>query len=186
VLAVLVSLWTWSITAGFPFSAGFVLSRAVWFLAVPAWLAVLFPLYDLRTALSIGRTARGLAHAVAVLLAIYLALYFYAPRSELPRLVARVVIVGVSEVGRTVHELLRDAGVVRTSVAGFVDDEPRHWGAVIDGAPVLGGSERLPEVDQDRLISGGVRLHDQLTMSQPASTTGKRRQEAINSSHGSG
>jgi len=35
--AVLVSLWIWSITAGFPFSTVFVADHAIWFAAVPVW-----------------------------------------------------------------------------------------------------------------------------------------------------
>ena len=87
-----ISLWTWSITAGLPFSWAFVHERAAWFLAVPVWMLALAPSYDLRTALAVPGTVRALARAVVVLLAGYLVVYFYAPRYELPRLVALYVL----------------------------------------------------------------------------------------------
>ena len=92
VLAVLVALWTWSITAGFPLTLGFIQERAIWFLSIPAGLAALLPTYSLRTALSVRRTIRALGHAIAVLLGAYLLSYFYAPHYELPRLVAVYVL----------------------------------------------------------------------------------------------
>ena len=48
---VVMSLWVWSIMAGHSFSLTFVEERVAWFLAVPVWLLVLVPAYDLRTAL---------------------------------------------------------------------------------------------------------------------------------------
>ena len=37
-IAVLLALWTWSLTAGFPFDPAFLRARVVWLLAVPLWL----------------------------------------------------------------------------------------------------------------------------------------------------
>ena len=87
-----ISLWTWSIPAGFAFTWAFVQERATWFLAVPVWMLVLAPSYDLRAAIGVSGTVRTLARAVVVLLAGYLVVYFYAPRYELPRLVALYVL----------------------------------------------------------------------------------------------
>jgi hypothetical protein len=36
-LAVALAMWTWSITAGLPFSPTFVQARLWWFVAVPIW-----------------------------------------------------------------------------------------------------------------------------------------------------
>ena len=138
-VGVILSLWTWSITAGLSFTWVFVQERAAWFVAVPAWMLALAPSYDLRTALTVSGTTRALARAVVALLAAYLAVYFYAPRYELPRLVAlyvlwegalltlgwrlvyiwfitylplakRLLILGASEAGRTTLGLLREVG----------------------------------------------------------------------------
>jgi len=168
-----ISLWTWSITAGYSFTWAFVEERAAWFLAVPVWLLVLTPSYDLKTALAVQGTFRALAQAVVVMLAAYLVVYFYAPRSELPRLVAlyvlwegalltlgwrlvyiwfvthlpldtHLLILGASEAGRTTLRLLREAGPHAT-VVGFVDDDEELWGRDVDGVPVLGGADRLAD-----------------------------------------
>jgi len=170
---IVVSLWTWSITAGFPFSIWFVWERAAWFLAVPTWLVALAPSYNLRTARSVGRTVSALGQALGLLLMAYLAAYFFAPRSELPRLVAlyvlwegalltlgwrlayvwyvanvhgekRVLIVGATAAGRAALRLIKGASVVETKVVGFVDDDPTLWGNLVEEIPVSGGSERLP------------------------------------------
>ena len=168
-----ISLWTWSITAGISFGWAFVQERAAWFLAVPVWMLALAPSYDLRTALVVPGTVRALARALVVLLAAYLVVYFYAPRYELPRLVAlyvlwegalltlgwrlvyiwfvthlpldkHLLILGASDAGRTMLGLLREAGPHAT-VVGFVDDDRELWGREVDGVPVLGGADRLAD-----------------------------------------
>jgi len=170
-VGVILSLWTWSITAGLSFTWVFVQERAAWFVAVPAWMLALAPSYDLRTALTVSGTTRALARAVVALLAAYLVVYFYAPRYELPRLVAlyvlwegalltlgwrlvyiwfitylplakRLLILGASEAGRTTLGLLREVGP-NVTVVGFVDDDRELWDEEVDGVPVLGGAERL-------------------------------------------
>jgi exopolysaccharide biosynthesis polyprenyl glycosylphosphotransferase len=90
--AIAVSMWIWSITAGFPFTLAFVTSHAAWFLAAPAWLLVLLPSHNVRTALSARRTVAALVRGMAVLLAAYLAVYFYLPPRALPRLVALYIL----------------------------------------------------------------------------------------------
>lgn len=90
--AVLISLWIWTLTAGYALSWSFVRQRAVWFLAVPLWLLALARLYDLRVALSVERTVRALLRAIAGLLVAYLLLYFYATQLQLPRLVALYIL----------------------------------------------------------------------------------------------
>ena len=145
----------------------------MWFLAVPVWMLALAPSYDLRTALAVPGTVRTVARAVVVLLAVYLVVYFYAPRSELPRLVAlyvlwegalltlgwrlvyiwfvthlpldkHLLILGASDAGRTMLGLIREAGPHAT-VVGFVDDDRDLWGGEVDGVPVLGGADRLAD-----------------------------------------
>ena len=169
--AVLLSLWTWSITAGLSFDWSFVEGRAAWFLAVPVWMLALLASYDHRSALAVRPTVRALAGAAALLFTVYLAVYFYAPRSELPRLVVlyilwngallllgwrlvyiwfsvrlllskRVLVLGASEAGRATVELFRETGSDAT-VVGFVDDNSELWGGEVDGILVVGGSEQL-------------------------------------------
>jgi len=90
--AVLLALWTWSLTAGFPFDPAFLRARAVWLLAVPLWLTLLVPTRDAGTALDLERTVAGVARAAGALLVVYLAAFFYAGVASLPRLVALYIL----------------------------------------------------------------------------------------------
>ncbi len=83
----LLALWTWSITAGFPYDLAFLRARAVWLLAVPVWLVLLIPTRHAGIALDIRQTALGIVRAAATMLVIYLGVFFYAGGDRLPRLV---------------------------------------------------------------------------------------------------
>lgn len=56
----------------------------------------------------------------------------------------RVVILGAGGYGRLVHDLLVQRG--DTSVEGFVDPDAALHGRLVNGVPVLGGEELLPEL----------------------------------------
>ncbi len=88
VAAVLMALWIWSLTTGFPFGASFIQRWAWWFLVAPAWVALLGPIRRVPAALSPEQTLRAVGGAAATLIVIYLAAYFYAPHASLPRLPA--------------------------------------------------------------------------------------------------
>lgn len=88
IVAVPLALWTWSITAGFPFDLAFLRARAVWWLAVPLWLLMLVPTRDPAGALDLRTSASAIVRAAAVLLFIYLAAFFSLGGERLPRLVA--------------------------------------------------------------------------------------------------
>lgn len=90
--AVLLALWTWSISAGFPFDQAFLRSRSVWLLAVPFWLVLLIPTRQAGIALDLRQTAAGIARVAAALLVVYLGIFFYAGPDRLPRLVAIYVL----------------------------------------------------------------------------------------------
>jgi exopolysaccharide biosynthesis polyprenyl glycosylphosphotransferase len=86
--AVLLSLWAWSITTGYPFDAAFLRRSAAWLLLVPLWTILVASSRRLPAALSLGTSVQCVLAAAAVLLAMYSAAYFYAPRQALPRLPA--------------------------------------------------------------------------------------------------
>src|SRR5262249_29782987 len=81
-------LWTWSITAGFPFDWPFLRERGEWFLALPLWLFLLAPTRQPGPAFDLRQTVIGAVRAGATMLVIYLAAFFYAGGERLPRLVA--------------------------------------------------------------------------------------------------
>lgn len=89
-VAVLAGLWLWTVRDDFRvFSAGFVLARIHWFLAISAvWLllAVVQDFYQQRTTRELLPSLTTLFGITALLLVVYFALYFFAPRDNvLPR-----------------------------------------------------------------------------------------------------
>lgn len=89
--AVVLSLWTWSFTAGMPFSSAFVIGHAWWFLSVPVWVVALAPTRRAAVSLDVANVMRGIGRAGAVLFTVYLFVFFYAGRDSLPRLMALYV-----------------------------------------------------------------------------------------------
>ncbi|MCX6545119.1 MAG: exopolysaccharide biosynthesis polyprenyl glycosylphosphotransferase [Acidobacteria bacterium] len=87
-VAVVASLWIWSLTTGFAFDAAFVWKWAVFAVLAPVWVLLLAPARQLRVGLSLNLTWRTLLVAAASVAAAYLLAYFYAPRAVLPRLPA--------------------------------------------------------------------------------------------------
>lgn len=81
------ALWTWSITAGFPYDSTFLRDRAVWLSAVPLWLVLLLPTRHASVALDLRQTAGGIVRAAATMLVLYLGVFFWAGGERLPRLV---------------------------------------------------------------------------------------------------
>src|SRR5688500_8870393 len=88
VVAVVVSLWTWSLTAGYEFNWTFVSDRKWWFLAVPVWVLALSYARNPHYALDERAMRRAIARGAAALLVAYLAVFFFSGRAVLPRLMA--------------------------------------------------------------------------------------------------
>lgn len=91
-VAVILALWTWSLTAGYTFSPAFVTLHWHWFVAVPLWVAALAPTRLHGTALNLKGVRRGVAHACGLLLVAYLAVFFFLGPDVLPRLVALYIL----------------------------------------------------------------------------------------------
>ncbi|MGE5619868.1 MAG: undecaprenyl-phosphate glucose phosphotransferase [Sphingomonadaceae bacterium] len=58
----------------------------------------------------------------------------------------RVVLVGATKVGRELSYIIRTQPWSGLMVVGFVDDDPTLSGGDVEGFPVLGFSEQLPEI----------------------------------------
>jgi len=86
--AVLLALWTWSLTAGFPLNPSFLRDHALWFAAVPLWLFVLMPTRGRGVPLDLMESGKGVLRAAGALLLVYFAAFFAAGGARLPRLVA--------------------------------------------------------------------------------------------------
>jgi exopolysaccharide biosynthesis polyprenyl glycosylphosphotransferase len=168
IAAVLMSLWTWSITAGFPYDLEFLRTHTIWMLAVPAWLVLLIPTREAAIALDIEQTARGILRAAATMLLVYLGLFFSTGGDRLPRLMAlylfwdatllvfawrlialwsltrapfsrRLLVVGSGQALATAFTLLKSASFRDAEVVGVATDDPVAGGRIV-GSPA--------EVDQ--------------------------------------
>lgn len=80
------ALRVWSGVDGNPLTLAFVRDHASWLLLAAVWVAALGPGRS-PLALTAGRTAALLAQRAAGVAGLYMALYFFAPRGLLPRLV---------------------------------------------------------------------------------------------------
>jgi exopolysaccharide biosynthesis polyprenyl glycosylphosphotransferase len=169
-LAVLVALWLWTLRDPWrTFSQDFVLSQAHWFLILIAlwlFLAALNNFYDLHVADYLRLSGAALARITALVLLIYLGIYFVAPRHALPRLFIlyfgmasfslvglwragyvlllsraafqrRALIVGAGWAGRTIARTIRNLSP-GYHLVGFMDDDPAKQGQVIENLPILG------------------------------------------------
>lgn len=83
--AVAGGLWLWSFVSIYPFDLDWVVQRAAWFATVVPWLFLLLPAYHPAVVASARATAVVVLQAAAVVGAVYLAAYFFAPRDLLPR-----------------------------------------------------------------------------------------------------
>lgn len=168
--AVVFGLWTWTFTAGFEFSPGFVGQHAVWLLSVPIWVIALAPTRHTSTVLDVRDTFIGIARAGAVLFFFYLVAFFYAG-DVLPRLVALYVLwdcVALAVAGRLIllwgltrdqfarrMVIIGDAASIATTTSLF--DHPGLRDAELLGivtqdaaqdlpAPYLGPPEAIDEI----------------------------------------
>jgi lipopolysaccharide/colanic/teichoic acid biosynthesis glycosyltransferase len=143
-MAVALALWTWSLTAGFAFSADFATAQWPWFLAVPLWVVALAPTRLHGTALDLKVVQRGIAQAGGVLLVAYLTAYFFVGPDTLPRLVALYILwnaAWLTWAGRLLllWTLTRQPFTRRMFIVGT--------GSVADAARALLASDKLADVE---------------------------------------
>jgi exopolysaccharide biosynthesis polyprenyl glycosylphosphotransferase len=169
--AVLAALWLWTLRdPRRVFSPEFVLTQVHWFAILTAlwlFLATLNSFYNLRLADYLRLSGLALVRITALILLIYLGVYFVSPRNMLPRLFIlyfgmlsfslvglwragyvlllsrapfrrRALIVGAGWAGRTIAQAMRENLGLGYHLVGFVDDDPAKRGQVIAALPVLG------------------------------------------------
>ena len=168
--AVLLALRIWTLRdPRLRFSLEFILSQTRWFVILTAlwlFLASLNNFYNLHVADYLHLSGAALVRTTALVLLIYLGIYFASPRHALPRLFIlyfgvasfslvglwragyvlllsrapfqrRALIVGAGWAGRTIARALQNLGP-GYHLVGFVDDDPAKQGQLIENLPVLG------------------------------------------------
>lgn len=182
VIGVATALVMWSITAGFPFSLSFITSHALWFLAAPIWCLAIAPTRNPRHSFSIIQTSRLILHATAVFLMLYLAVYFFASRQALPRLMIvhflwetplltlawrlayvwvftetawkrRVIIVGAGRAARTIAAVMRGSNWRHMDLLGHVSSHADRSNDEWLGEPILGEYTDLAGITRKFAVS---------------------------------
>lgn len=64
----------------------------------------------------------------------------------------RVIIIGATKVGRELAYIIRTQPWSGLGVVGFVDDDPEVQGTEIEGRPVLGTTEQLPQIVEQHSV----------------------------------
>lgn len=184
--AVLLALWTWSMTAGYEFSWRFIDRRAAWFLAVPIWLLAISYARNPHYALDPSATRRAIARGAAAILIAYLAVFFASGQAVLPRLMAmyfiwdaalltfaarliagwliaregrsrRVLIVGEGSAVDSALEILKHPSFGDLHVAGIVGSHAHAESiALATGTDLLDVAARLEATDLIVAAAGDV------------------------------
>jgi exopolysaccharide biosynthesis polyprenyl glycosylphosphotransferase len=154
---------------------------AWWFWFLPLiWLILMVELYDMKRASRMIDTVRGIGLAALISIGLYLVVYFTSEPNSLPRrgvaifiistslltlawrLIAislftqprflrRVIIVGAGKAGQTIQKVIKEIQPPPYNIIGFVDDDEKKIGRVIQGSKVLGGSNKL-----DTIVNGNA------------------------------
>ena len=154
-----------------------------WFYLLPLlWLVLMAPLYNVRKAHYFQYALRVVLVSAFTCIAVYLLIFFLAPAKSLPRrgvivffiaaalftlLWRRIfvrfyfvkdafintLIVGAGKAGTRIAEIINTTEGVPYHVLGFIDDDPEKLGKMIEGYPVLGGSDRYFEIVEQQQAS---------------------------------
>ncbi len=154
-----------------------------WFYLLPiVWITLVIVLGDIRKSNSFSETIASIAMAVFLSSLIYLYIFFLAEPSTLPRLgvalffvsaailtliwrffyiqiftapafLRRVLIVGAGNAGKTLVNIVRDMWPMPFFLVGLIDDDEEKIGTSIEGYPVLGGSDKILSIIEEKAIS---------------------------------
>jgi exopolysaccharide biosynthesis polyprenyl glycosylphosphotransferase len=154
-----------------------------WFYFFPlGWLIMMVDLYDLRRAANWRDTLRGVAVAALLGLAVYAVIYLISPKGSLPRqgvgaylilvstltlawrllyirfytdpaFMRRILIAGAGAQGQTLVTAYKSIWPPPFYLVGLIDDDPDKEGTLVEGYPVLGGSELILEIVERETIT---------------------------------
>lgn len=184
--ALILALWTWSLTAGYAFNPAFLAERWIWMVAVPIWVLALSHARGIQFVFDEPATARAIGRAAGVILVVYIALFFFSSRAGLPRLMAvyfvwdaalltvasrlvagwliardgrvrRALVVGEGRAIDSALEILNRPAFADIEIAGVVGAHARADGIeVTHGTDLLNLAIRLQATDLVVAASGDV------------------------------
>jgi exopolysaccharide biosynthesis polyprenyl glycosylphosphotransferase len=154
-----------------------------WFYFLPlVWLVFLVELYDLHRAKDLRQTVTGISFAALAGLLVYALVYLISPQGSLPRLgigiflifasiltliwrllfiriftaktfMRRVLIIGAGEAGKTLAQVYNELHPQPFFLVGFMDDDPKKTGKILEGFPILAENDRLLEIIEAKGIT---------------------------------
>jgi exopolysaccharide biosynthesis polyprenyl glycosylphosphotransferase len=183
VASVFISLFIWSVVADEPFNMAFIAPQTYWFfLLVALWLilAGANDFYELPIAANRALSMQRLIVITLQMLVVYLLVFFFSPRGELPRLFIfyygvssfvlialwrllnpaligwastprRILVVGADESTQALIDIIQENGTSAFQVRGIIG-QTKDVGQTVSGIPVIGtGSDLLNFVIRDRI-----------------------------------
>ncbi len=154
-----------------------------WFYILPViWIVLIMVLSDIRKSSNFGETISGIAIAALLSTIIYLFIFFLSEPNSLPRLgvavyfisaavltliwrfiyiqiftapafLRRVIIVGAGNAGKTLVKITKETWPMPFYLVGLVDDDEQKIGTDVEGFSVLGGSDQLLEIIEEKEIT---------------------------------
>ncbi|HEX7542237.1 MAG TPA: sugar transferase, partial [Anaerolineales bacterium] len=154
-----------------------------WFFLLPIiWMVFLVELYDLHRAKNLRQTVSGITIAALAGIFFYALIYLISPKGSLPRLgigyflvfasiltflwrlayiqiftaqafLRRVLVIGAGKAGETIARAYKDLRPQPFFLVGFMDDDPKNVGKMVDGFPVLAENNRLLETVEAEAIT---------------------------------
>jgi exopolysaccharide biosynthesis polyprenyl glycosylphosphotransferase len=153
-----------------------------WFYLLPLfWMILIVDLYNVRKAGSRRDTVQGILIATIVSAILYLVIFFIAEPNTLPRrgvaafigsvailtliwrnvyisvftaptFLRRVLIIGAGRSGCTLSAVIKNIYPLPFNLIGFIDDDKKKVGKVIQGLPVMGDcNDLLKIIDQEHI-----------------------------------
>ena len=169
------------------------LSVPFWFYLLPIiWMLLLVELYEPHIASSGRRSARGIAVAAFIGIAVYSLVFIIQQDTNLPRIgvgafllfasvltlswrmifiriykrtgeLRRILLVGAGRGGQTLADLYTSRGTRSFNIIGFIDDDVEKVGQTIHKLPVLGTSRQLLDlIDIYRISDIVVAIHGEI------------------------
>jgi len=154
-----------------------------WYYLLPfLWMLMLSGLYDIRRASNRSEVFQGVGMAAIFSAFIYLFIFFLSAPNSLPRLgvaiffvavtlltllwrliyiqvfttptfLRRILIVGAGRAGTSLMEVINSIWPIPFYVVGFIDDDPEKIGSTFSGVPVIGKSEDLLRIIEEKEVA---------------------------------